>query len=111
MEQRLNKSKQTEEWLSGQLEDMRARLQQSEDELQAYARSSGLLFASTSGDSAGTSDISGSRLSQLQTELSAAQNDRVSAQSRMKRPCRQNRPIFPMCLMINSSPLNPGQDY
>ena len=81
MEQRLNKSKQTEEWLSGQLEDMRARLQQSEADLQAYARSSGLLFASTSGDSAGTSDISGSRLSQLQTELSAAQNDRVSAQS------------------------------
>jgi polysaccharide biosynthesis transport protein len=81
MEEHLNKSRQTERWLSAQLEDMRKRLQQSEAALQAYARSSGLLFATTSGDSPGNSDISGSKLSQLQAELSAAQNDRVSAQS------------------------------
>jgi polysaccharide biosynthesis transport protein len=81
MDEHLNKSKQTEEWLSGQLEEMRARLQQSESALQAYARSSGLLFTTTTGDAAGNSDISGSKLSQLQVELSAAQNDRVSAQS------------------------------
>ena len=81
MEGHLNKSKETEEWLTRQLGEMRDRLQASEDELQAYARNSGLLFASTTSD-AGGSDISASRLSQLQVDLSAAQNDRVSAQSR-----------------------------
>jgi succinoglycan biosynthesis transport protein ExoP len=81
LEEHVNKGKQTEEWLSGQLEEMRARLQQSENALQTYATGSGLLFATTSGDSLGSSDISGSKLSQLQAELSAAENDRVTAQS------------------------------
>jgi succinoglycan biosynthesis transport protein ExoP len=81
LEEHINKGKQTEEWLSGQLEEMRARLQQSENALQAYATSSGLLFATTSGDPEGSSDISGNKLTQLQAELSAAENDRVTAQS------------------------------
>jgi succinoglycan biosynthesis transport protein ExoP len=81
LDERVNKGKQMEKWLSGELEEMRARLQESENALQAYATGSGLLFATTSGDSAGSSDISGSKLSQLQAELSAAENDRVTAQS------------------------------
>jgi len=108
MEERLDKSKQTEHWLSGQLEEMQARLQQSEAELQAYAQSSGLLFASTVGDSAGSSDISASKLSQLQVELSSAQNDRVSAQSRYETALSAKPADLPD--VLNDSSLRALQD-
>jgi capsular exopolysaccharide synthesis family protein len=76
LEARWNMSQRTGEWLSRQLEEMRGKLERSDEALQSYARRTGLMFASDK------TDISEQRLQQLQEELSRAQGDRISKQSR-----------------------------
>ena len=44
MESRWKMSERTGEWLNGQLDDMRVKLEKSEAELQQYAERSGLLY-------------------------------------------------------------------
>jgi polysaccharide biosynthesis transport protein len=69
----------TERWLGGQLEGLREKLEQSEQKLQDYARTSGLLFTSEQGS------VAEQKLRQLQEELSRAQADRIVKQSRYER--------------------------
>ncbi len=76
MEARLKGSAYTSEWLSRELEDMRIKLQPSEDALQSYARRAGLMFTSEK------TNISEEKLRQLQEQLSRTQADRIAAQSR-----------------------------
>jgi capsular exopolysaccharide synthesis family protein len=78
MEARWQTSQRTSEWLGRQLEDMRIKLERSEDHLQAYARQTGLLFT---GDK-DKQNVSEEKLRQLQQELSKAQADRIAKQSR-----------------------------
>jgi len=68
----------TSDWLVGQLDDMRVKLQSSEDALQTYARQKGLMYT---GDK---QSVSEDKLRQLQMELSKAQADRVERQSRFE---------------------------
>jgi len=63
------------QWLSQQLDDTRAKLQSSEDQLQAYGRASDLTFT---GDKESSDQ---DKLKQLQEELSEAQADRIAKQS------------------------------
>src|ERR1700677_3901920 len=72
LESRWQTTQHTSEWLSRQLDDMRIRLERSEDRLQAYAREAGLLFT---GDS--KNNVSEAKLLQLQQALSTAQTDRI----------------------------------
>jgi succinoglycan biosynthesis transport protein ExoP len=76
MEARWNTSQRTGEWLTRQLEEMRRKLERSEDDLQAYARRSGLIFTGEK------TNVSDDKLKQLQEELSRAQADRIMKQSR-----------------------------
>lgn len=76
MEARWQQNKKTGEWLSRQLDEMKVRLEKSEDQLQDYARRSGLLFTQEK------SSVSEDRLKQLQLALSAASAERVAKQSR-----------------------------
>lgn len=69
-------TQQTGEWLTHQMEDVRIKLEKSEDELQSYAQVSGLLFTSEK------DNVAEEKLRQLQEELSKAQADRVSKQSK-----------------------------
>jgi capsular exopolysaccharide synthesis family protein len=69
-------TQQTGEWLTHQMEDVRIKLEKSEDELQSYANASGLLFTSEK------DNVAEEKLRQLQEELSKAQSDRVASQSR-----------------------------
>lgn len=78
MEARWQTSQRTGEWLGRQLDDMRIKLERSEDQLQRYARQTGLLFT---GDKE-KQNVSEEKLRQLQQELSKAQADRISRQSR-----------------------------
>jgi capsular exopolysaccharide synthesis family protein len=78
LEARWLMTQRTGEWLSGQLEDMRIKLEESEGKLQRYARQSGLLYTSEEGN------IAEERLRQLQQALSDAQADRVGKQSRFE---------------------------
>jgi succinoglycan biosynthesis transport protein ExoP len=78
LESRWQTTQHTSEWLGRQLDDMRVRLERSEDRLQAYARLAGLLFT---GDQH-KNNVSEERLLQLQLNLSGVQTDRISKQSR-----------------------------
>jgi capsular exopolysaccharide synthesis family protein len=76
LESRWQTTQRTGEWLSRQLDDMRIKLERSEDGLQSYARQSGLLYT------AEKNSVSEEKLRQLQESLSKAQADRVARQSR-----------------------------
>src|ERR1019366_1640804 len=69
-------TQQTGEWLTRQMEDVRIKLEKSDDELQSYAQASGLLFTSEH------DNVAEEKLRQLQEELSKAQADRVASQSK-----------------------------
>ncbi len=76
LESRWQTTQRTGEWLSRQLEDMRIKLERSEDALQVYARQAGLMFVSEK------ESVSEEKLRQMQAELSRAEADRVARQSR-----------------------------
>jgi len=76
LDARWKTAQHTGEWLSRQLDDMKIRLEKSEEALQNYARSAGLLFTDEK------DNVADERLKQIQQELSAAQAERVSRQSR-----------------------------
>ena len=76
LESQWKTSQQTGEWLTRQMEDIRIKLEKSEEELQAYAVSAGLLFTGDEKD-----NIAETKLRQFQAELSKAQADRVVKQS------------------------------
>jgi succinoglycan biosynthesis transport protein ExoP len=82
MEARWKMSEHTGEWLSGQLNDMRTKLERSESALQDYARRSGLLFTTPASGNSEKTNVSEDKLRQLQEALSKAQADRAAAQSR-----------------------------
>jgi capsular exopolysaccharide synthesis family protein len=75
IESRWQMSQNTGEWLSRQLQQIRVKLETSEDNLQSYARRTELIFTSEK------SNIHEDKLRQLQEELSKAQSERISKQS------------------------------
>src|SRR5215831_1736641 len=77
-EMRWQSTQRTGEWLTKQLAEMKIKLEKSEAELQAYAGASGLLA------DAGKDNIEEIKLRQLQEELSKAQTDRMSRQSKFE---------------------------
>jgi polysaccharide biosynthesis transport protein len=76
LQARWQMNRKTSDWLVSQLDEMRGKLQHSEDTLQAYAREKGLIYT---GDK---QNISEGKLRELQAELSKAQADRVDKQSK-----------------------------
>jgi capsular exopolysaccharide synthesis family protein len=76
LDSRWQTTQKTGEWLTAQMEDVRIKLEKSEEQLQAYARSAGLMFTSEK------DNVAEAKLRQLQEELSRAQADRVTRQSK-----------------------------
>ncbi|PYV40912.1 MAG: hypothetical protein DMG06_18785 [Acidobacteria bacterium] len=72
VEARWNGASQIREWLNPQLEELKGKLVKSEGELQAYLRSSGLIFG------AGQETLAENRLHLIESELSKAQADRIA---------------------------------
>ncbi len=77
LEVRWMATKRLGEWLNGELKGLRETFLQSSGDLQAYARATGLMIIEEKGTTAAEE-----RLRQLQEELSRAQADRISKQSR-----------------------------
>jgi polysaccharide biosynthesis transport protein len=75
LEARFDAMNQARKWLSHQLEETREKLRKSEDDLQAYGRSSNLMFI------APKESVDQDKLKQLQEELSRAQANRIEKQS------------------------------
>lgn len=71
-------TQKTSEWLTRQLEDLKVRLVASEDALQSYARQTNLQFT----DDQSQQSVAEEKLRQMQSELSAAQEDRIAKESR-----------------------------
>lgn len=76
LEARWQASQRTEEWLTRQLDEIRVRLEKSEEAMQGYARQAGLVMGATAGN------FSEDKLKQVQTQLTQARADRISKQSR-----------------------------
>jgi capsular exopolysaccharide synthesis family protein len=76
IESRWQMSQRTGDWLTRQLDDMRLKLERSENALQTYAQQTGLLFTDEK------DNVSDQKLKQLQAELSAAQANRAEKQSK-----------------------------
>jgi polysaccharide biosynthesis transport protein len=83
LESRLATSSLTSKWLSKQLEELKIKLEKSEDQLQSYASSVGLQFAGDSGGKEGQKEnVAEEKFRRLQAELLKAQAERVGAQSK-----------------------------
>jgi len=78
IERRWQAAQHTGEWLGRQLDEIKFKLEKSEDQLQNYATAMNLVFT---GDKDKT-NVADERLSELQRELSAAQADRILKQAR-----------------------------
>src|SRR6267142_6900713 len=77
-EERWKAAQGTAEWLTGHLDKMKSQLEQSETEMQQYARTSGLSFTSEK------ENLAESRLKELQDALDKAQGDRITSQSKLE---------------------------
>src|SRR5713101_2861925 len=77
-EARWKSAQGTAEWLTNHLGKMKAQLEQSETQMQDYARTSGLSFTSEK------ENLSESRLKELQDALDKAQADRITSQSKLE---------------------------
>lgn len=75
-EARVQRAQDTTEWLAGQTAELKAKLDRGNDELQAFARSSGLLYA------ANQSSLTEQRVRETQEQLSKAHAERAERQSR-----------------------------
>jgi len=68
----------TNAWLSQNVDDLKLKLEKAETRLQAYAKSTNLIYTSN------RESVAEQKLKQLQDELSKAQADRVVKQSRFE---------------------------
>jgi len=100
MQARWQLSQRTGEFLTRQLDEMRIKLERSEDALQEYARRAALIFTSEK------SSVSEDKLKQLQDELVKAQGDRVAKQSRWE--TAKSAPVESLPTILNDKSL---QDY
>jgi len=77
-EVRLDATQRTATWLRPQLDALRLKLQNSEDELQAYARQAGIVFTDNQ------TDVAQDKLRQVQAELLRARFDRAEKQAQLE---------------------------
>ncbi|MBV9033357.1 MAG: polysaccharide biosynthesis tyrosine autokinase [Acidobacteriaceae bacterium] len=79
LENRWRSTQNTSEWLSRQLQDVKIKLEKSQDELQKYAHAENLTFLSETNPTGQTTTEQ--RLKELEGELTKAQTDRIVKQS------------------------------
>jgi polysaccharide biosynthesis transport protein len=79
LEARWMATQKATDWLSQQLVGVKAKLEKSEEQLQAYARHNGLVFLEN--DKGASQNVANERLQELQEELTKAQADRYEKES------------------------------
>jgi polysaccharide biosynthesis transport protein len=92
LQSRSTNSQRTSQWLQGELEETKARLEQAESRLQEFSRKSGNLFVSE------PETLSGTRLKELQGNLAAAQTDRINKQALYQASLTRPIETFPEAL-------------
>ena len=91
-EMRLKAFQSTAEHLTAQLDEMKAKLERSEEQLQDYARTSGLTFTSEK------DNVSEARLVELQDELTKAQADRIAKEAKVEQAKKTSTESLPEML-------------
>jgi succinoglycan biosynthesis transport protein ExoP len=97
LEARFATTHRTSDWLTREIDAARTNLRTSEDALQAYARSSGLIFTDE------TNNVATEKLQQYQQQLSAATADRIAKQARFE--LAKNSPPDSVADVINDAGL------
>ncbi len=85
LESRLSGAKQTSIWLNDQLQDLKINLKASEDSLQAFQKSQGMV------DTSQQEHLAATRLSTLTTELTRAQTKRSEIEIRYKQISKRHK--------------------
>ncbi|OHE55095.1 MAG: hypothetical protein A2027_03310 [Thermodesulfovibrio sp. RBG_19FT_COMBO_41_18] len=85
IESRFEATQQARDWLQEQLEDMKAKVERSEEALNKYAADNGIIFL-TEGETTETKTVQGQniitrKLAELSTELVQATSDRISKEA------------------------------
>ena len=101
MEDRWEAYNTTGQWLTRAQEDLKAKLEASEQRLQEYARSSGLMFTGEN------QNVAEERLKQLQQELSGAEADRIQKEAKYKLTISSSPESLPE--VLDSGPLTQYQ--
>ena len=96
-EARWNSSARIGSWLTGQLEELRQRMERSSGELQQFVNSTGLVYAKDG------SSVAEERLRQIQEELSRAQADRVVKEAQMN--LAASSPVGGQPLILDDGPI------
>jgi len=104
VELRGDTTQSTQEWLSTQLADLKGKLEQSESELQAYARDAGMLFTDEHGGGAEQA-----KLRSTQDELSRAEADRISKDAQYQTALGSSADSLPLELDDGSVRENVGK--
>ncbi|MGI8744320.1 MAG: GumC family protein [Bryobacteraceae bacterium] len=89
-------------WLSHELDTLKASLEKSADELQSYAHTTGLIFNQQE-----SSTVAQDRLRQVQEEYSRAQADRVARQSKYEMAIKSSPEALPD--VLDDGPLRDAQ--
>ncbi len=89
-------------WLSHELETLKANVEKAADDLQTYARSTGLLFSQQE-----SSTVAQDRLRQVQEEFSRAQAERVARQSKYEMALKSSPEALPD--VLDDGPLRDAQ--
>jgi polysaccharide biosynthesis transport protein len=95
---RMQTAQRTAEWLAGQIEDTKSRVQEAEEKVQAFVRSSGNVF--TGADNATLDDT---KLAQLKAELAKIQQERIFRETRYE--LTQNNPPQTLAEVLDDSVL------
>lgn len=73
---RMQTAQRTSEWLAGQIEDTKSRVQEAEEKVQSFVRASGNVFAGAD------ATLDDTKLTQLKSELAKIQQERIFHQAR-----------------------------
>ena len=102
LEARWKSTEYTGQWLTKQLQDLKINLEKQEEELQAYARATGLMFTDEK------NNVQQTTLVDLQKELSTAQADRIVKQSTYE--MTSSSPAGAIPDVLNDAALKGSQD-
>ncbi len=97
LEARWKSTEHTGEWLTNQLQDVKVKLEKSDDQLQAYARNSKLTITDEK------NNVDEEKLHQIQKDLSTAESDRVAKQSKYEMAA--NSPLDALPDVVDDSTL------
>lgn len=94
-EAKIEAARTTSKWLSDQSTQMREKMERAERELQAYAKSSGLLYTNDKDTTAEE------KLRMIERELSTAESDRIAKQSMVAMAAASNPNMLPQAMASN----------